>query len=73
MRHSALESGEAMEKALNEYRELCPDIKVRACTLSNATWEIESVDVAATVKKHAENSGGKGIRLKFLKKDGGVV
>lgn len=73
MRHSALESGEAMEKALNEYRELCPDIKVRACTLSNATWEIESVDVAAAVKKHAENSGGKGIRLKFLKKDGGVV
>ena len=53
MRHSALESGDAMEAALKEYRELCPDIKVRACTLSDATWEIQSVDVAEAVKNQA--------------------
>lgn len=73
MRHSALESSEAMEKALKEYRELCPNIKVRACTLSDITWEIEYADVAAAVKKHAENSGGSGFRLSLQTKNGDVV
>lgn len=57
MRHPALASIESMDKFVKEYITLYPDIKVRACTISDDTWEIKAVSVSETVNKQFERSG----------------
>lgn len=51
MRHPALASIESMETALKQYIKLCPNIRVRVCTLSDDTWEIKAVGISDDVSR----------------------
>jgi hypothetical protein len=52
MRHPSLECFASMKTGLLAYKELCPELSVRGCQLSRATWNIESFEVQELLAKH---------------------